>query len=142
MLATLLGIFAGVGIVIKFIKSILVKYLVHSVIISAQFAITASTIVFVGLFYTFTITALVSLYNMGIDIFDYATNAGLPGVSCLFGLMDCVGLSAAMQIGFSMMYSALSTIVIFHLFKFTFSAMRIIMNEVFKLGVLIGQALN
>ena len=142
MIAGILAVFGAIVVIIKFIKSFLVKYVVHSVIIAAQFAITASTIAFTMAFYTFTLTALVSVYNKGIEIFEYASNSGLQGVSCLAGLVNCIGLGSAMTNGFSMMYAALSTIVIFHLFKFTFTAMRLIMNEVFKLGVLLGQALK
>jgi len=141
MLAALAGIFSLIGLIVTFIKKLLVKYVVHAVIISAQFAVTASTIVFVMAFYAFTLTALVTIYNKGIEIFEYASNSGLQSVSCLAGLVDCIGLGAAMQNGFSLMYAALSTIVIFHLFKFTLTAMRMIMNELFKLGLLIGQAL-
>ena len=142
MISILTSIFLAFAVIIKFIKSILVKYLVHSVIISAQFTITASTILFVLSFYFFAVTSLVAVYNLGIDIFNYASSSTLPGVSCLFGLLDCIGFSAAAQIGYSLMYSALSTIMIFHLFKFTLSAMRMIMNEIFKLGLLIGQAMD
>ncbi|NCP38844.1 MAG: hypothetical protein GW821_19755 [Shewanella vesiculosa] len=141
MLAVLSAIGVAVGFIIKFIKSFLVKYVVHAVIISAQFAVTASTIAFVVLFYGFAITALVSIYNLGIDIFDYAQN-GINGVQCFAGLVECIGLAGALQNGFTMLYASLSTIVIFHLFKFTLTAFRLIMNEVFKLGLLLGQAMN
>ena len=142
MFAAIGGVIASFAIVIKFIKSILVKYLVHSVIITLQFALTASTIIFVMAFYGFTITALISVFNLGIDTFNYASTSSNSSLSCLFGLLGCTGIAPAIQNGFAMLYSALSTVVIFHLFKFTMGAMRMIMNEVFKLGVLLGQALS
>lgn len=140
MIAGILGILSAIGFIVKFVKDFIAKYLVHSVIISAQFAITASTIVFVILFYTFTITSLVTLYNKGLEIFDYASNSGLQSLACFAHLVDCIGLASALENGFTLFYASLSTIVIFHLFKFTFHAMKIIMNEVFKLGLLLGQA--
>ncbi len=142
MVTLLISIFGGLVLIVKFIKSIIVKYLVHTVILGLQFAVTATTITFVSAFYFFTITALISVFNLGIEIIEYASNSGIQGVSCLANLVNCIGLASAMENGFALMYSALSSIVIFHLFKFTFGAMKMIMNEIFKLGVLLGQAVN
>jgi len=142
MISSLIAILGGIYLVIKFIKSLLIKYVGFAIILTAQFAITASVITFVIVFYTFTITALVSIYNKGIDIFNYVSTSTSGPVTCLFGLADCIGLTPALQNGFTMMYGVLSTVVIFHLLKFTFSAMKIIANELFKLGVLLGQALK
>ena len=142
MFASLAGIFTLVGLIIKFIKSILVKYLVHSVILTLQFAVTASTIVFVVAFYGFTITALISVFNAGIDILNYASSSGINSVECFAGLVNCIGLTPALQNGFAMFYTALSSVVIFHLFRFTYGAIKMIMNEIFKLGILLGQAVN
>ena len=142
MIAGIIAVFTAIGVVIKFIKSIIVKYLVHGAILSLQFTVTASTIIFVVLFYGFTITALVSVFNMGINIMDYASNSGLTSLACFAHLLNCTGISPALQNGFTLFYASLSTIVIFHLFKFTFGASKLIMNEIFKLGVLLGQAVN
>jgi hypothetical protein len=142
MIPAIVAAGAGVVLVVKFIKSILVKYVGFAFILSAQFAITASTIAFVIVFYTFTITALVSIYNKGIEIFTYATTSSSGILSCLFGYSQCIGLAPALQNGFTMAYGVLSTVVIFHLLKFTFSAMKIIANEFFKLGLLLGQMLK
>lgn len=142
MIAGILAILAIILSIGKIIKIILVKYIGHALILGAQFTITALTIIFVMVFYTFTITALVSIFNLGVDIFTYASTADSSMVSCMFGYMDCVGITPALQNGFTMAYGVLSTVVIFHLMKFTYSAMKIIGNELFKLGLLLGQALN
>ncbi|MDX9744120.1 MAG: hypothetical protein RBT59_09905 [Arcobacteraceae bacterium] len=142
MIQILLGLFGAVGFVVKFIKGLLVKYVGHALILSAQFSITAITITFVVAFYLFTITALVSVYNLAIDILNYATTSTNGLLSCLFGMMNCAGVIPALQNGITLFYGVLVTIVLFHLMKFTFSAMKIIGNELFKLGLLLGQALN
>jgi len=142
MIQALVGIGLGVIFIVKFIKSFLIKYVGFAFVLSVQFTISASTIAFVVLFYSFIITALVAVYNKGIDIFTYATTAHNGTLSCLFGYMSCIGLTPAIQNGFTMAYGVLTTIVIFHLMKFTFSAMKVIGNELYKLGVLLGLALK
>lgn len=142
ILEGILAIGAIIVFFVKFIKGILVKYVGFAIILSSQFVITASLISFVVIFYAFTITALVSIYNKGTEIFIYATTADNGMLSCLFGFLDCIGVASALQNGLSMAYGALSIVVIFHLMKFTFSAMKIIGNELFKLGLLLGQALS
>ena len=142
MFQALTGIFLALVAVVKFIKKYLLKYVGFSAILSLQFSITASTIVFVLAFYAFTITSLVAIYNKGVDIFTYVTTAPNSSVSCLFGYMNCIGITPALQNGLTMAYGVLTSVVIFHLFKFTFGAIRMVANEIFKLGVLLGQALN
>ena len=142
MSEAIIGIFSAIVLIVKFIKSILVKYVGFTVILSAQFTITSASIIFMIGFYAFTITALIEIYNMGINIFDYASTTNNSSVSCLLGYLDCLGFTPAAQNGFTMAYGVLSTVVIFHLLKFTYSAMRIIGNELFKLGILLGQALS
>jgi hypothetical protein len=142
MIQAIMLVFGGIVLIIKVIKSILIKYAAHAVIIGVQFTITATLITFVMLFYVFIITSLVTIYNKIIEIFNYIQSGTNADLSCFFGALDCVGLTAAFQNGFTIVYSALTTILIFHLFKFTLSTMRIIGNELFKLGVLIGQAVK
>lgn len=141
MLVAFGWIITAIGLVIKFVKSILVKYVGFAVVLSFQFAITASTIVFVLAFYAFIVTSLVTAYNYGHSIPDYIlANSG--GLSCFMGVLDMIGFSAAFSNGYTMFFVTLSTIMIFHLMKFTFFATRMIANEVFKLGVLLGQAMS
>lgn len=142
MFSLLLGILSAIGLVIKFIKDFLVKYVGHGFILTAQFAITATTITFVMVFYAFTITSLIAIFNKGIDIFSYASTASNGSLTCFFGYANCIGITPALQNGFTMAYGVLSTVVIFHLMKFTFNAIKIIGNELFKLGLLLGQALK
>lgn len=142
MLAGIIAIFGVFLIIIKFIKDILVRYVGHAIILTAQFAFTASTILFVVAFYAFAITTLIKIFNLGIEIFTYSTTSTNGAVSCLFGFLNCVGFAPALQNGFIIVYASLSSVVIFHLMKFTYHAMKIIGNELFKLGVLLGQALK
>lgn len=144
MITLLTAIFGGIGLVIKFVKNLLVKYVAFGVVLTFQFGITASTIVFVLAFYAFAVTSLITAYNVGINAVTYITNAGGGSgiLSCMVGLLDIIGFNSALQNGYTMFFASLSTIMIFHLMKFTFHAMRMIANEVFKLGVLLGQALS
>ena len=135
-------IVAGIAGVISFLKFFLVKYVGHTLIISAQFTITASTIAFVLGFYLFVVTSLISIYNMGIDIVSLLSTNQDSSLSCVYYMLNCVGITPALENGFTLFYGALSTIMIFHLTRFTFSSLKVIGNEVFKLGLLLGQALK
>ena len=53
MIQAILLVFGAVAIIVKFIKSILIKYASHALIIGIQFTITASLIAFVLLFLCF-----------------------------------------------------------------------------------------
>lgn len=141
MLEVAISIFTGIALLIKFVKSILVKYIGFAIIISFQFAITASTIVFMMSFYAFIITSLITVYNYGHSIPDYIVSNS-SGLACFVGVLDLIGVTSAFSNGYTIFFSSLSMIMIFHLMKFTFFTMRIIANEVFKLGVLLGQALS
>lgn len=141
MFAAILGAIALLGSLVKFVKNLLIKYVVFGAVLTFQFAITASTIVFVLAFYAFFITSLVTLYNYGFEITSYMSSSG-SGLSCVLGLLDLIGFLPALNNGYTIFFASLSTILIFHLMKFTFFAMRMIANEVFKLGVLLGQALS
>jgi hypothetical protein len=140
MIAFLLAIFSGIAFVIKFIKSLLIKYVGFAAILTFQFAVTASLITFVLAFYAFTITALIGVYNQAYAIPTYLSN--FVGVDCFLGLLHVVGFAPALQNGFNAFFAVLSTILIFNLFKFTLHTMRLIGTELFKLGVLLGQALS
>ena len=141
MIALLSQIFGGITFIVIFIKKFLVKYATFAVVLSIQFTITASTIAFVLFFYGFTITALISLYNSVFDIFNYISNSGIPVVAEFMGFLNCIGVLPALNFGFSLFYSALSTAMMFHLIRFTYGALKAVKDEIFKLGVLLGQAL-
>jgi len=126
MIQVLLGIFALFGFVIKFM----------------QFTLTAVTITAVSAFYFFVVTSLVSIYNKLIDIFYYVTTPTGGMVSCFFGAMECAGVTPALMNGLTAFYGVIVTVIVFHLMKFTFHAIKMIGNEIFKLGLLIGQALK
>jgi len=137
----LIAVLSAIGLVIKFIKNLLVKYVGFGVVLTFQFSITASTIVFLLAFYAFIITSLVSLYNYGYEIINFI-NGFNSSLSCAFGLLELIGFLPALNNAYTIFFASLSTVLIFHLMKFTFFAMRMIANEVFKLGVLLGQALS
>ncbi|MGE0738285.1 hypothetical protein [Sulfurimonas sp.] len=145
MIAALFAIFSGVGIIVKFIKSFLVKYVGFAAILGFQFAITASTIAFVLGFYAFIITSLVTAYNFGVSTAQYVSTGGggqSQILSCFMSMLDLVGVTGALNNAYTMFFASLSTIALFHLMKFTYWAVRQIGNELFKLGVLLGQALS
>ena len=141
MIALLGQVFAGIWFVVSFIKKFLLKYATFAVVLSLQFTITASTIAFVLFFYGFTITVFISLYNKVFEIVDYISSYNAPGVSQFFGFLDCIGVLPALQSGFTYFYTALGTVMMFHLIRFTFGALSAVKDEIFKLGVLLGQAL-
>jgi len=127
------GIFGAISFVVKFLKEFLVKYATHGVILSIQFTITSATILFVVAFYTFTITTFVALYNQAIELIDYFLNNSNSALSKFYGLLDCVGFLPALDAGVTMFFSALGSIMLFHLTKFTYHAMGAVKNEIFKL---------
>ncbi|MBE0514901.1 hypothetical protein [Sulfurimonas sp.] len=141
MFATFGAILLSVGLIVKFIKNLLVKYVVFGVVLTFQFGITAATITFVLAFYVFVITSLITLYNYGFEITSYMSS-GTSGLSCFMGLLELIGFLPAVNQGYTIFFASLSTILVFRLMSFTFFAMRMIANEVFKLGVLLGQALS
>lgn len=145
MFPVLMAIFSGVGFVIKFIKGFLVKNVGFAVILSFQFGVTASTIAFVLGFYAFVITSFVTAYNFGVSTAHYISSGGglsNQTLSCFLSLLDLLGIVGAINNAYTMFFASLSTIALFHLMKFTFWAVRQIANELFKLGVLLGQALS
>jgi len=141
MFETIGAILLSIGLVIKFIKNLLIKYVAFGVVLTFQFSITAATITFALVFYAFVITSLISLYNFGFSISDYI-NSSAPALSCFMGVLDMIGFLSAVNQGYTLFFASLSTILIFRLIGFTFFIMRMIANEVFKLGVLLGQALS
>lgn len=144
MIAALFAIFSGVGIIVKFIKSFLVKYVGFAAILSFQFAVTASTIAFVLGFYAFVISSFVTAYNFGVSTAQYISSGGglsNQTLSCFLSLLDSLGIVGAINNAYTMFFASLSMIAAFHLMKFTYWAIKQIGNELFKLGVLLGQAL-
>lgn len=141
MFAALAGILTAIGLVIKFIKNTLIKYVTFGVVLTFQFGITATAITFVIGFYVFVITSLITLYNYGFEITNYMQSA-TSGLSCFMGLLELIGFLPAVNQGYTIFFASVSTVLIFRLMSFTFFAMRMIANEVFKLGVLLGQALS
>lgn len=141
MFTVLASILTAIGLVIKFIKNILLKYVTFGVVLTFQFGVTATVITFVLGFYAFVITSLITLYNYGFEIVSYI-QSGSTGLSCFFGLLDLIGFLPAVNQGYTIFFASLSTVLVFRLMGFTFFAMRMIGQEVFKLGVLLGQALS
>ncbi|TKI68885.1 hypothetical protein FCU45_07935 [Sulfurimonas crateris] len=141
MFETIASILLFVGLIIKFIKNLLLKYVAFGVVLTFQFSIAAATIAFVLLFYGFVITSLISLYNFGSSIGDYI-NSSSSALSCFMGLLELLGILSACNQGYTLFFASVSTVLVFRLMSFTFFAMRMIANELFKLGVLLGQALS
>lgn len=140
MFAFLPALFTGLVLIIKFLKNVLIKFVSHGVIITFQFGVTASTIAFALIFYGFAITSFIALYNYGYEIASYTSNQS--SLSCMMGLLDIIGFLPACNTGYTILFASLSTVFAFKLMHFTFWITRIIANEVFKLGVLLGQALS
>jgi hypothetical protein len=137
------SILAVLTFIVKFLKDILLKYVTHALILSLQFAITSTSIVFVVAFYAFTITAFLALYNRAIYIINYfITYNGDSAIAPLYGFLNCIGVLPALDVGVSLFFTALGSIMVFHLFRFTYGALNVVKNEIFKLGVLLGQAVD
>lgn len=141
MIETLAAILLGIGLVIKFVKNFLVKYVGFAVVLTFQFGVTATTITFVLAFYAFVVTTFISVYNYGYEISSYISGSS-GGLSCFMGLLDLIGFLPALNQGYTLLFASISIVLIVKLMSFTFFAMRMIGNEVFKLGVLLGQALS
>jgi len=144
MVEALIGIFTAITLIVKFVKSILVKYVLFGVVLTFQFGVAAATIAFIIAFYAFIITSLITAYNFGISTAEYIADGMGSGtvVSCFIAMLELIGVTSALNNGYAMFFASLSFIAIFHLMKFTYWAMKQIANEVFKLGVLLGQALS
>jgi len=136
------SIFAAVTFIVKFLKTYVLKYVTHGLILSLQFSITTATVLFVIAFYGFTITTFITLYNSAIDIINYFLSYNDSTLAPLYGLLNCIGFLPALNVGVSLFFTALGSIMVFHLTKFTYHALAVIKNEIFKLGVLLGQAVD
>lgn len=135
------GIFTIVTFIVKLIKNFLVKYVTHAIIIAFQFTITATTIAFTLMYFGFVITMYVTLYNSGISFINYLSHPD-SSLACFMSVLSCSGVTDALNNGLTMLFASFVPLMVFHLIKFTFGAMNLIKNEIFKLGVLIGQALD
>lgn len=146
MIVTIISFLSSIGIaiafVVKFLKQYLLKYATHAIILSLQFTITTASILFVIAFYAFTITAFIALYNRAIEIINYFINYNDSALSGMYGLLNCLGVVPALNVGVSLFFTAFGSIMTFHLFRFTFGAVNVIKNEIFKLGLLLGQAVD
>ena len=138
----IIGIFTAITYIVKFLKTFVLKYVTHAVILSLQFAITTSTVLFVVAFYAFTITTFITLYNKAIEIINYFLTSGDTTLAPLYGLLNCIGFLSALNFGVSLFFTSLGSIMIFHLTKFTYHSLAVIKDEIFKLGVLLGQAVD
>ena len=136
------SIWTAISFLVKFLKGFLLKYATHAVILGIQFTITSATILFVLAFYAFTITAYVALYNKALEIVNSLLTYHDGTLASLYGLLNCMGVLPAISYGISIFFVALGSIMTFHLFKFTYGAMGAIKDEIFKLGVLLGQAVD
>ena len=141
MTALLVSIFTAFTLVIKFVKSILLKYAIFAIVLTFQITIATATIVFVLAFYSLIITSLIHVYNFGHSIPEYIVSHA-SGLSCFIGVLDLIGFTAAFSNGFTFFFASLTTILMFHLFKFTLFAIRIIANEVFKVVTSLVQAFS
>jgi len=144
----LIQFFGSIGLfiifILKMIKNFLLKYLGHAAIISFQFSVTAITITFVLAVVAFAVTGLISLYNLIQRLFDFVSSGVSGGglLSCFFSVLSCSGVASGIDFGISVLMGVLSSILLFRLMVFIFYGIKIIGNEIFKLGVLLGQALN
>lgn len=135
------GISVAVTFIIKFIKGILIKYVTHAAIIGFQLTITAATIAFTMMYFAFVITMYVTLYNSGIAFIHYIS-ASDASLACFMSVLSCSGVTDALNNGITMLFASFVPLMVFHLIRFTLGAFTHIKTEIFKLGVLIGQALD
>ncbi|WP_457560554.1 hypothetical protein [Caminibacter sp.] len=125
--------------IVGFITGFWKKFLSKSVIIGFQLFFTSSTITIILSFYFFIATTLVFVYNKIHSFFDsinsYSSDSKL---SCFFHLLHCSGLDVVFVTFFNELYVIFITMLLFKLFSFTRWAMKVISDEMFKLGVLLG----
>ena len=82
------------------------------------------------------------MYNFFIDSVTYFYSNTDSALYCFYTVLNCSGASSALLNLFGMFFTALGTIMVFHLIRFTFGALKAIKDEIFKLGLLLGQALS
>jgi len=133
---TVLGFTVGIGFTIA-------RSLTHYSTIMAQTFFLGMTITFTVLYVGLMITTVIALFNLYHEIFTYVqNNTEVEIISCIMNLLSCTGTISGINTGLAIFWSALVSIVILHLSRFTLNNMKTINNEVWKLGMLIGQAIN
>jgi len=134
-----MGIANLVGIIITFIASFWKKILSKTVIVSFQFFFTSSLITFAVAFYFVVITTLVFIYNKINDIFDLIQNSfSNSALQCFYNVLHCSGIDVVFSTFFHELYAMFMTVLLFKLYFFTRHIMKMISDEMFKLGVLLG----
>jgi hypothetical protein len=125
--------------IIGFFSGFWKKFLSKPVILGFQFFFTSSTITIILSFYFFITTSLVFIYNKIHELFaSIEKSFSETFLACFFHLLHCAGLDVVFTTFFNELYTILITVLIFKLFSFTRWAMKIISDEMFKFGVLLG----
>ena len=119
------------------------KVAFHASIITFQLFIVVSILAFV-IFYTGFVTyALMKSYNIINDLFVYLSSSSSDSVlSCSYGVLSCSGISSAFQNGINLFFSVIVIVLIMHLLRLYRSSMLVFSDQLYKLGVLIGQVLS
>ena len=115
------------------------KFLTKGLILSFQLFVASSLIGFFITLYGFAITSLVWIYNKAHAIFSVIQGDFGGSLQCVGYLLSCSGISPVFNAFFSELWSLLMTILILKLMWLTRTAIAMISNELFKLGVLMGQ---
>ena len=130
------AILMAIGSIISWLVK---KFLTKGLILSFQFFVASSLVGFFITLYGFAITSLVWIYNKAHAIF-YAIQNDMGGsLHCVSHVLACSGVSPVFNAFFSEFWSLLMTILILKLMWLTRTAIMLISNELFKLGVLMGQ---
>jgi len=128
--------------VFNFLFGKITKVVFHAAIISFQLGITTVVIVFSMAYVGFVVTVFVNIYNLIQEFIAYLGSGNSGIVSCFYSVLECSGVSNALQHGINMVFTIIATVLVLHLFGFFKSALILISNELFKLGALIGQVLK
>lgn len=121
----------------KFIKKFLVKFITHGFVISAQFTILTTLLVALTAYIIALISAMIWLYNSTYDVL----NSGFhnTSLSCIFGMLDCMGIISAFETSFSAVWFVVVMILSLHLARIVVSTLDLIGRLVFQIGLLLGQ---
>lgn len=128
-----------IGVIFAIVKHFVKKGLTIKFIIPFQLMIASSIISINILFFTGTLALLMFIYNKISDFanwiqsFDFSNQIFV----CVNHLLTCSGLAQVIEYSFVSGKSLIFSFLLLELFKLFITSMRIISDEVWKLGLLL-----
>lgn len=123
--------------IFKFLKKFLVKFVTHGFVISAQFTLLTLVITSLIAYIIALVAAMIWLYNKTYEIINSGFH--VDGLSCIFGMLDCMGIIAAFETSFIPLWGVVVMVLSLHLARIVMSTFDLLGRLLFQIGVLLGQ---